>query len=60
MEARGSMSPEKQVSRGAVEIYKDYTGRGPEKATTKIFDDQVSTICRGVMTKAEKTPRREG
>ena len=46
-------SPERQISRGIVAIYKDYTGRGPAHARTTISDECSTTIVRESLTKAE-------
>jgi uncharacterized protein YbcI len=47
-------SPERQISRGIVAIYKDYTGRGPTHAQTQITDVCSSTIVEDSLTKAER------
>ena len=47
-------SPQKQISRGIVFIYKDYLGRGPTRARTTITDTFVTTLLEDSMTKAEK------
>lgn len=48
-----SGSPERQISRGVVAIYKDYTGRGPTSARTTISDLCATTIVKDSLTKAE-------
>jgi uncharacterized protein YbcI len=52
-EENASMSPEKAISRGAIAIYKDYMGRGPESAQTLLTDESSLTTCRNSLTKAE-------
>lgn len=47
-------SPERQISRGIVAIYKDYTGRGPTHAETLITDGYCTTVVRDSLTKAER------
>ncbi len=49
-----SDSPEKQISRGTVAIYKEYLGRGPGSATTTITETFATTICENGLTKAEQ------
>jgi uncharacterized protein YbcI len=53
-------SPERQISRGVVAIYKDYTGRGPTSAQTKITDLCSTTLLRDALTKAERKLVQEG
>ena len=47
-------SPERQISRGVVAIYKDYTGRGPTHARTVITDFLSTTVVEDSLTKAER------
>lgn len=47
-------SPERQISRGAVGLYKDCMGRGPVEARTTLTEASSSTICTGTLTKAEQ------
>ena len=53
-------SPERQISRGVVAIYKDYTGRGPTNAQTTINDICSTTLLRDALTKAERKLVEEG
>jgi uncharacterized protein YbcI len=46
-------SPQKEIARGVVKIYKDYLGRGPTAAQTTITEDFVVTLCEDGLTKAE-------
>lgn len=48
-------TPEQEISRGVVAIYKDHTGRGPDRARTTITDACATTILHDSLTKAEKT-----
>jgi len=47
------MSPEKEVSRGVVAIYKEYLGRGPTEARTEITRNAAATTLQDSLTKAE-------
>ncbi len=47
-------SPQREISRGVVAIYKDHLGRGPTKARTTITDDVVITVLEDSLTKAER------
>jgi uncharacterized protein YbcI len=49
--ARGQMLAE--VSSSAVRILADYTGRGPTKARTYLFDDLLVILLRDTLTKGE-------
>jgi uncharacterized protein YbcI len=57
---RDEGSDERKISRGVVAIYKDYTGRGPSYASTKITDAYSTTIIRDSLTKAERTLIEQG
>jgi uncharacterized protein YbcI len=48
-----TMSPEKEVSRGIVAIYKEYLGRGPTTARTEITRSCAATTLEDSLTKAE-------
>ena len=50
-----SSSPQKEISRGVVAIYKDYLGRGPTTARTSISDDAAVTTLQDSFTKAERS-----
>lgn len=49
------MSPEKQISRGVVAVYKEYLGRGPTTARTEITANAAATTLEDCLTKAERT-----
>jgi len=55
MSATATMSPEKTVSHGVVAIYKEYLGKGADRAQTSITDRMSVTTLQGSMTKAEAT-----
>ena len=60
-ERRLSSSPvDRQISRGVVAIYKDYTGRGPTNALTTISDLCSTTLLHDALTKAERKLVEEG
>lgn len=50
---RGSVA--QAISNGAVQIVRDYTGRGPTKAKTTISDDLVVVVLADILLKAEQT-----
>ena len=45
----------KDISRRAVQILREYTGRGPTKARTVIADDTVAIVLGDTLTKGERT-----
>jgi len=49
-----------QISNGAVQLVRDYTGRGPTKARTTINPDLVTIILGDSLTKAERRLVAEG
>lgn len=49
-----------QISKGAVQLVREYTGRGPTRARTTISDDLVTIIFGDSLTKAEHTLVEEG
>lgn len=51
---RAGPSPE-DISREAVRILREYTGRGPTKARTVISDDTVAIVLGDTLTKGEQT-----
>jgi uncharacterized protein YbcI len=53
-EAESGSVPE-QISRGAVQILREYTGRGPTKARTVISRDTVAIVLGDTLTKGERT-----
>lgn len=46
-------SPQREIARGIVSIYKEYLGRGPRVAKTVIGEEYVMTILEDGLTKAE-------
>lgn len=50
----GRFSPEREISRGIVAIYKEYLGRGPTRAQTTITDSFVVTVLSDSLTKVEQ------
>ena len=55
-----SGSPQREISRGMVAIYKEYLGRGPTKAQTTITEDFAVTILTDALTKVEQRLSVEG
>ena len=49
----------RDISRAMVALFKEATGRGPNRARTYIEDSIVVTILYDTMTKAEKTLKEE-
>ena len=49
----------RDISRAMVALFKEATGRGPNRARTYIEDSIVVTILYDTMTKAEKTLKAE-
>jgi uncharacterized protein YbcI len=43
------------ISRGTVQLLREYTGRGPTKARTVIGKDTVATVLGDALTKGERT-----
>jgi uncharacterized protein YbcI len=52
---RQSDSPSAEISRNAVHILREYTGRGPTKAKTMINHDSVLILLGDTLTKGERT-----
>jgi uncharacterized protein YbcI len=52
---RSGKSPAVEISNAAVQLTREYTGRGPTKAKTTISDDLVVIVMRDTMLKAEQT-----
>lgn len=53
-------SPSAAISTEAVQLLREYTGRGPTKAKTLIHDDLVVLTVADTMLKAEKTLIADG
>jgi uncharacterized protein YbcI len=58
-ERQATSETARQISRGLVNLFKKYTGRGPSHARTHIHDDVVVTLLSGTMTHAEQTLKEE-
>jgi uncharacterized protein YbcI len=52
LQSRGALST--TVSTAIVQLFAEYTGRGPTRARTTIADDTVTVVLRDCQTKAEK------
>ena len=52
---RGPLSPEKEIARGVVSIYKEYLGRGPTTARTELTDHAAITTLEDSLTRAEQS-----
>ena len=48
------------ISRRIVMLYKQYYGKGPNKARTYVQDDVVTVLMRGGFTRVEETLQRVG
>jgi uncharacterized protein YbcI len=51
----GTLSPEKEIARGVVTIYKEYLGRGPTEARTELTEHSAITTLQHSLTKAEQS-----
>lgn len=49
----------REISRGMVALYKEYTGRGPSYARSYVHEDLVVVVLSDTMTPAELTLRDE-
>jgi uncharacterized protein YbcI len=49
-----------QISRAVVQLYREYTGRGPTQAHTTITEDLVVVIMGDTLLKAEKSLAADG
>jgi uncharacterized protein YbcI len=49
-----------QISRAVVQLYREYTGRGPTQAHTTITDDLVVVMMGDTLLKAEKSLAVDG
>ena len=47
-------SPSAEISRGAVQLLREYTGRGPTKARTTIADDLIVIVLGDSLSKGER------
>jgi uncharacterized protein YbcI len=53
-------SPNAEISRRAVQLLRDYTGRGPTRARTTINHDSVMIILGDTLTKGERKLAQNG
>ena len=58
--APATLSPEKAISHGITAIYKEYLGKGADRAQTLISNRMAVTTLNDSMTKAELTLVDEG
>lgn len=47
-------SPEREISRAVVEVYKSHLDRGPERVRTTIEDEFVVCVLEGCLSRGEK------
>ena len=52
--AAGKQSPRAQITTGAVQVFRKYTGRGPTQATTRTEDDMAIIVLRNTLGDAER------
>lgn len=52
--ARGNQSPLAKISTGTVRLFRKYTGRGPDRASTRIDGDLAIVVLRNTLTIAER------
>jgi uncharacterized protein YbcI len=48
------------ISSAVVKLLREYTGRGPTKARTYIYEDLITTVLRDTLTMGERSLLREG
>jgi uncharacterized protein YbcI len=53
-------SPHADISRAAVRLLREYTGRGPTKARTTINHDSVMIVLGDILTKGERRLAESG
>ena len=53
-------SPSAEISRSAVQLLREYTGRGPTKARTTINTDSVMVVLGDILTKGERKLAESG
>jgi uncharacterized protein YbcI len=53
-------SPQAEISRSAVQLLREYTGRGPTKARTTINHDSVLIVLGDILTKGERNLAENG
>src|SRR5919106_1432345 len=57
---RHDHSPHADISRAAVQVLREYTGRGPTKARTTINHDSVMIVLGDTLTKGERRLAENG
>lgn len=53
-------SPSAEISRPAVQLLREYTGRGPTRARTTINTDSVMIVLGDILTKGERKLAERG
>jgi uncharacterized protein YbcI len=53
-------SPQADISRAAVKVLREYTGRGPTKARTTVNHDSVMIVLGDILTKGERRLAENG
>jgi uncharacterized protein YbcI len=53
-------SPSAEISRSAVQLLREYTGRGPTRARTTINTDSVMIVLGDILTKGERKLAESG
>ena len=53
-------SPNAEISRSAVQLLREYTGRGPTRARTTINSDSVMIVLGDILTKGERKLAESG
>ena len=53
-------SPSEKISRSAVQLLREYTGRGPTRARTTINTDSVMVVLGDTLTKGERKLAESG
>jgi len=53
-------SPNAEISRSAVQLLREYTGRGPTRARTTINGDSVMIVLGDILTKGERKLAENG
>jgi len=57
---RSTQSPHAAISTGAVQLLREYTGRGPTRARTTINHDSVMIVLGDTLTKGERSLVEKG
>jgi uncharacterized protein YbcI len=59
-EPREANEPSAMISTAAVQLMHEYTGRGPTKAKTLIYEDLVTVLLADTLTKGERKLAENG